>query len=72
MRASLLTTLAASTILGAAVTTPSRLLIIHTPAMDSYFEELQELWSGQVPPSAEDEKALMKRHGMEPGKVRDP
>jgi quercetin dioxygenase-like cupin family protein len=54
---------------GNTVPTPSRLLIIHAPAMDSYFEELQALWSGQVPPSAEDEKALMQRHGMEPGKV---
>ena len=52
---------------GNAATAPSRLLIIHAPAMDSYFEELQELWSGQVPPSADDERALMKRHGMEPG-----
>jgi quercetin dioxygenase-like cupin family protein len=52
---------------GNAVNTPSRLLIIHAPAMDSYFEALQALWSGQVPPSAADEKALMKRHGMEPG-----
>jgi quercetin dioxygenase-like cupin family protein len=58
-----------SHICGNTVPTPSRLLIIHAPAMDSYFEELQALWSGQVPPSAEDEKALMQRHGMEPGKV---
>ena len=50
---------------GNAVRTPSRLLIIHAPAMDLYFEELQALWSGQVPPSAEDERELMKRHGME-------
>ena len=46
---------------------PSRLLIVHAPAMDAYFEELQGLWSGAVPPSVEDERALMKRHGMEPG-----
>ena len=52
---------------GNAATAPSRLLIIHAPAMDSYFEELQELWSRQIPPSADDESALMKRHGMEPG-----
>jgi len=52
---------------GNAVNTPSRLLIIHSPAMDAYFEELQELWSRQVSPSVEDERALMKRHGMEPG-----
>ncbi len=52
---------------GNAAITASRLLIIHVPAMDAYFEELQELWSEQVPPSVEDERALMKRHGMEPG-----
>ena len=54
---------------GNAMTTPSRLIIIHAPAMDSYFEELQALWAGTVPPTAEDERALMKRHGMELGKV---
>ncbi len=52
---------------GNTVTTPSRLLIIHAPAMDSYFEELQALWAGAVAPNVEDERALMKRHGMEPG-----
>ena len=52
---------------GNVATTASRLLIIHSPAMDSYFEELQTLWSGTVPPSADEERALMKRHGMEPG-----
>ncbi len=51
---------------GNAGTTPARLLIIHSPAMDAYFEELQTLWSGNVPPSREDEIALMRRHGMEP------
>ena len=55
---------------GNAATTASRLLIIHAPAMDSYFEELQELWSRQAPPSVEDERALMKRHGMEPGRIK--
>lgn len=55
---------------GNAASTPSRLLIIHAPAMDSYFEELQALWSGQVAPSVEEERALMKRHGMEPGRIK--
>jgi hypothetical protein len=32
---------------------------------------LQALWFGQVPPSPEDEQALMKRHGMEPGKIQE-
>jgi quercetin dioxygenase-like cupin family protein len=57
---------------GNAAATPSRLLIIHAPAMDPYFEELQELWSRVIPPTAEEERALMQRHGMEPGKVREP
>ena len=50
---------------------PSRLLILHAPAMDGYFEELQALWSGAAPPSAEEEQALMKRHGMEPGRIKE-
>jgi len=54
---------------GNAAAAASRLLIIHAPAMDGYFEELQELWSRPVPPSTADERALMKRHGMEPGKI---
>ncbi len=51
---------------GNAGTTQARLLIIHAPAMDAYFEELQELWSKALPPSHEDETKLMRRHGMEP------
>ena len=51
---------------GNAGTAQARLLVIHTPAMDPYFEELQVLWSGAVPPSREDEIELMRRHGMEP------
>ncbi len=46
--------------------TQARLLVIHAPAMDLYFEELQALWSGAVPPSREEELELMRRHGMEP------
>jgi uncharacterized cupin superfamily protein len=56
---------------GNAATATSRLLIIHAPAMDAYFEELQKLWSEQLPPSPEDERALMKRYGMEPGKIKE-
>ena len=46
--------------------TPSRLLIIHFPALDPYFEELQQLWSAAEPPSVDAERALMRKHGMEP------
>jgi len=55
---------------GNAATSQSRLLIIHAPAMDAYFEELQALWSGKVFPSTAEEQALMKRHGMEPGTLK--
>ena len=51
---------------GNAGTTQARLLVIHAPAMDAYFEELQTLWSQEIPPSREEEMALMRRHGMEP------
>jgi quercetin dioxygenase-like cupin family protein len=44
----------------------ARLLIIHSPAADSYFRELTDLWAGPEPPSPEDERALMKLHGLEP------
>jgi uncharacterized cupin superfamily protein len=51
---------------GNAGKTQARLLVIHAPAMDDYFQELQALWSGDVPPSRQDEMELMRRHGMEP------
>ena len=44
----------------------ARLLVIHAPAMDAYFEELQTLWSGDIPPTRDAEMELMRRHGMEP------
>jgi mannose-6-phosphate isomerase-like protein (cupin superfamily) len=52
---------------GNAGATQARLLVIHAPAMDAYFEELQALWSNEALPSREEEMALMRRHGMEPG-----
>jgi len=55
---------------GNAGTAPARVLVIHAPAMDPYFEELQALWSGQIPPTREDEIALMQRHGMEPAMLK--
>lgn len=45
---------------------PARLLVLHAPAMDAYFAELDELWSRPDPPTPEEERALMSRHGMEP------
>jgi len=44
----------------------ARLLIIHVPAADAYFVELQALWSKKEPPTLEEERELMRRHGLEP------
>jgi mannose-6-phosphate isomerase-like protein (cupin superfamily) len=46
---------------------PARLLVLHAPAMDGYFEELHQLWASGEPPTREQERALMARYGMEPG-----
>jgi mannose-6-phosphate isomerase-like protein (cupin superfamily) len=46
---------------------PARLLVLHAPAADAYFVELEALWSRETPPAPEEERALMARHGMEPG-----
>jgi mannose-6-phosphate isomerase-like protein (cupin superfamily) len=45
---------------------PASLLVLHSPAMDAYFAELELLWSRREAPSSEEELALMARHGMEP------
>ena len=44
----------------------ARLLVLHVPAMDAYFADLDALWSSDTPPTQEEERALMARHGMEP------
>lgn len=44
----------------------ARLIIVHAPAMDAYFEELHQLWSGATEPPGDAERDLMRRHGMEP------
>jgi quercetin dioxygenase-like cupin family protein len=44
----------------------ARLLIIHMPAADAYFEGLHALWSLPTPPTAEQERELQRRHGLEP------
>jgi quercetin dioxygenase-like cupin family protein len=44
----------------------ARLLIIHMPAADAYFEGLQSLWSSPTPPTAEQERELQRSHGLEP------
>ena len=49
---------------GNAGTTAARLLVIHSPAMDAHFEQLQALWSGDIPPTPDAEMELMR--GMEP------
>jgi mannose-6-phosphate isomerase-like protein (cupin superfamily) len=44
----------------------ARLLVLHAPAANGYFEELHRLWAGDRPPEREQERDLMRRHGMEP------
>lgn len=51
---------------GNAGESPARLLIIHAPAAEAYFVALQGLWSQAHPPTPEEERALMKRYGLEP------
>ena len=51
---------------GATAGADARLLVLHAPALDDYFRELQALWSGEEPPARHDELALMRRHGMDP------
>jgi len=45
---------------------PARLLVLHAPALDGYFEDLGQLWASPNPPDRETELSLMRRHGMEP------
>jgi quercetin dioxygenase-like cupin family protein len=51
---------------GASAQQSARLLVLHAPAMDDYFRELEALWRGAQPPEREHELALMRRHGMRP------
>lgn len=44
----------------------ARLLVIHTPALDAYFADLERLWSAAEIPDCDTEIALMKQYGMEP------
>jgi hypothetical protein len=39
--------------------------VIHAPAMDAYFAQLHELWNRADAPSADQERELMARFGME-------
>jgi mannose-6-phosphate isomerase-like protein (cupin superfamily) len=44
-----------------------RLLVLHAPAMDAYFEELHRLWASvSGTPAPEAERELMSRYGMDP------
>ncbi len=45
---------------------PARLLVLHAPALDRYFEELEQLWASEEQPDRAAEMELMRRHGMEP------
>jgi mannose-6-phosphate isomerase-like protein (cupin superfamily) len=52
---------------GNAADREARLLVIHAPAMDTYFAALHELWNRAEPPAPAEEQALMARYGMETG-----
>lgn len=45
---------------------PARLLVLHAPALDDYFRELEDLWSNGKSHTPEEDRELMRRHGMEP------
>jgi quercetin dioxygenase-like cupin family protein len=51
---------------GATASTPAHVLVLHAPALDDYFRELADLWSGAEPPRRDVELELMVRHGMRP------
>jgi mannose-6-phosphate isomerase-like protein (cupin superfamily) len=51
---------------GNAADEAARLLVLHAPAMDAYFAELDALWSRETPPAPGEERSLMSRYGMEP------
>lgn len=44
----------------------ARLLIIHAPALNGYFEALEKLWSRDEAPTMEEERELQARFGMRP------
>ena len=45
---------------------PARVLILHAPPLDAYFEDLAALWSTGAAPGPDAELELMRRHGLEP------
>lgn len=51
---------------GNAGDSPARLIIIHAPAADAYFVDLEKLWAADKPPTTDEERDLMRRHGLEP------
>ena len=51
---------------GATTSAPAHVLVLHAPALDDYFRELADLWSGPEPPRRDVELELMVRHGMRP------
>jgi len=51
---------------GNASARPARLLILHAPGLDGYFEELATLWGSDEAPTRDAELELMGRQGMEP------
>jgi uncharacterized cupin superfamily protein len=45
----------------------AKILIVHAPAMDAYFQALHDLWAdADNPPDRDTELELMRHHGMSP------
>jgi mannose-6-phosphate isomerase-like protein (cupin superfamily) len=44
----------------------ARLLIVHAPAADAYFRDLEALWAARKPPDVNAQTALLAKHGMTP------
>jgi quercetin dioxygenase-like cupin family protein len=51
---------------GATDDADARVLVLHAPALDGYFRDLERLWAGAEPPPRSAELALMRRHGLQP------
>lgn len=51
---------------GAGTQEPAHLLVLHAAALDGYFRELADLWSGPDAPDRDTELQLMGRHGLRP------
>jgi mannose-6-phosphate isomerase-like protein (cupin superfamily) len=51
---------------GATDDADAHVLVLHAPALDDYFRDLDRLWAAAEPPPRSEELALMRRHGLQP------